>query len=247
MLYVIGKITNEDGNISFTTFETNTESTFNCTESYLRYIIIDLKLSVKNVEIHQGKVVVKQWQNEIWLKGTKKDTGAKYTILCNIESGVFKAVGSNERVWYATREMLLSYMKDKKIYNCIFKDGQYELMGMYNVIKDEEFEQKIAEQYARYIALTAMIGGKATFDYTIEGQTVRINKYEGENKNIIIPNFTTAIKQNDFEDTEIDTVSFGSGLEYIGGKAFRGCNMTEVVIPRGIKFTGRWHFQTIEY
>ena len=89
-----------------------------------------------------------------------------------------------------------------------------------------------------------MLGRKVTFDYTIEGTNIIILNHLGGNKDILITNFITSIKEWAFLGSRLASVTLGTRIKYIGTSAFEGCNILDIVIPEGIEFVGTDAFQS---
>ena len=89
-----------------------------------------------------------------------------------------------------------------------------------------------------------MLGHKVTFDYIIEGEEVILLNHLGGNRDIIIPNFITSIREGAFSESGLTSVTLGTGIKYLGTNAFEGCNISEIVIHQTIQFIGTDAFQS---
>ena len=77
-----------------------------------------------------------------------------------------------------------------------------------------------------------------SFKYTIENNQVKIMRYTGATKNVILPNFITTIAESAFFRCKIETLVLNEGLKYIGCCAFEENNLSEIVIPQTVEFVG---------
>ena len=69
-------------------------------------------------------------------------------------------------------------------------------------------------------------------------------KYEGTQKDVVIPEGITRIQHGAFARTDITSVSFPKTLETVGSQVFGGCkNLKEVIFPENVKRIGGDVFQ----
>ena len=184
-------------------------------------------------------------------KNTARDTaicedpalnkGAGFTLLCQVNN-TFKIVSRNRDIEYIDFNQLKKDTEENLITNAEIRDGKIHTVNMYKAIKNDQFEESIQKQYNRYEALSTVLGSKMSFEYNIEGEEVKLVKYTGSNKNVIVPKFITSIIKEAFYDTEIEAITLEPGLKSIGSHAFDGCNLTEIVIPESVEFIGVWTF-----
>ena len=243
MLYVIN-ITNNMYDKSYTLFETNTDTKFSCTERYLKQILTEQQIEVKNARLVDDQIQLRKYTHEIHNLTAPSRKGTKYIVLCKVNEIEHKLVDHKGRVWYSNDKQINDYILTGDIRNYTFKNGVTVFEDAYNGIEDPEFSDSIAEKYEQHVALTAMLGCKTTFEYEIEGEgkAVRLRMGNAESKRIIIPNFITAINAEAFMHRELESVILGNGLEYIGSNAFESCNISELVIHEKIKFIGQSAF-----
>ena len=246
MLYIIAiKETYSEGNL-YTIFESQTESIFYGNIEFLEKIIFRHNLKIKNIEIDNKRLKIKTRFNGIHYMelgegtgGSKKNKnipiGADYILLCKVENNSYKLVSYTGGVYYADSKELMQHINEDNIANCTIKDGKYESVDVYKGQADNQFTDQITKKYARHLALTQMFGNIMTFEYITEGQEVKLSKYTGTTKDVIIPNFITSIMYQAFYDTKIETVILGTGIKYIGREAFKLCSISEVVIPENVK------------
>ena len=238
MFYVIDVETAILNNLYYI-FETNTESTIKCSGEVLKQLISSKAIEVKNVNLSENTLEIKTYANEIHnqlLFGS--NSGAEYIVLCLASKNKYKIVKYDGKVEYINTEKLFDYFKQEKIYNYVMQNNKPVLMDRYKVTDNQQFKESIAEKYKKYTALTAMLGSKSTFNYEVEGDVVRLAEYTGESRDMIIPNFITAIKQRAFISKWMQSVTIGNSVEYIGSNAFKGCNISEITIPEQVKFIG---------
>ena len=133
---------------------------------------------------------------------------------------------------------LSNYIKQKAIANCSIENEKLISFGTYNITKDIDFEAQIKDKYDRYVAKSTMLGKKMSFDYIIEGRMVKLVKYTGITKDVIIPKFVTTIMTSAFQKCGIETLIMDNGIKHIGDTAFQGCNLSEIVIPQTVEFMG---------
>jgi hypothetical protein len=76
----------------------------------------------------------------------------------------------------------------------------------------------------------------------IDGRT--IVKYDGNDKDIVIPEGIEYIGTSVFSKTDIERVTFPQSLKGIGNFAFSECkHLSEIVIPSGVLFVGARAFE----
>ena len=190
----------------------------------------------------ENEATYENWYNPIHCKKEKIHTGSDYVLLCKIDTNIFKLASYQENVIYLDSEKLGIAIRENKIANCAIINGEVMVSDMYKVTRDIQFEQEVAEKYIKYVAKTALLGCKMSFDYTIEGRQVKLDSYTGTSKNVIVPKFVTVITRRAFIKCGIETITLNEGLEYIGYYAFEGCNIAEITIPETVKFMGEGIF-----
>ena len=242
MLYVIGTTMKFSGALSYTIFEPRTESSFSCSEEFLKKLLIERKMIVRNASQVEGEVQIENWGNQLHHEQNRASEGPTHVALCKLTDDKFKIVSYKGVVRYINRETINTYVKENKIYNSIMADGKPSLVGTYNTDHDTEYEKDIAEKYKKHVALTAMLGRKTTFEYGIEGEEVIIITYGDSTENLIIPNFVTAIRECAFMGRGIKSLTIGTGLKYIGANAFEDCSISEVIVPKNVRFIGSGAF-----
>ena len=246
MLYIVSIYEKTDGGMSYVLFETNSESSFRGDDAFLRKLITDYKMPIANVNLTNDQIEIKTWYNDIRYEGlvsktvggvieSVKFSGAEYTLLCKVDRDSYKLISSKEIVHYLSRQQLNELIKDNNITNCTIKNGKYKSIGTYSINKNPKFEEEIAKKYDRHVALTTLLGKPMTFEYAVEEQRVKLTKYTGASKDVIIPNFIASIMNYAFDGCGLEAVTLNNGLEYIGSKTFNGCAISELWIPETVK------------
>ena len=190
-------------------------------------------MDIKNAKIDNNEIVLTDWPNPITTEGLTKKRG--FTLINKIAQDTFRLVSNNEWVDHVNGEELREYIKINEVYNCTLRDGNYYSIDTHNIRQDNQFEQLIAEKYKRHIALTTLLGHGMEFDYVIEGEQVKLKGYTGTAKEVIVPRFVTTILENAFGGTKIEALKLDTGLKYIGGFAFDGCNISEIIVPETVE------------
>ena len=139
---------------------------------------------------------------------------------------------------FIDKEELNRLLVEHRIHNCQIIKGNYKSIGVYSIETDEQFEVEIAKKYERYNAITKMLGSGSTIEYTIEGKEIKLIRYSCVTKNVIIPNFITAITAKAFFNSGIESITFGKELKAIGANAFYDNEISKVEIPEAVQFIG---------
>ena len=231
VIYLI-KIEEYNDNLSvYSLFEAHTQSFFRGGSEDLHNMLNKSKVGIQNVKLVNNQLIIKKWINGVRISTREGSAGPQYMLLCQTRENQFKLVTCNGIVKYENTETLKRYAKENKITNCGIKDGKIEYIGTYKATKNTQFEEQIAEKYRIYITKTALLGNKMSFIYSTEGEQVKLIKYTGVAKDVIIPKFITTIMDRAFQNCKINSLKLDSGIKYIGGYAFEGCNLSEVIIP----------------
>ena len=125
-------------------------------------------------------------------------------------------------------------------YQTIEDEGtKLRIIDMYTIQRDTDFEQDIHQRYERFTAKALLMYQKSiTFDYEIEGPEVKLTKYTGSNRNVIIPSFITSINAKAFWGAKIKAVRLNEGLKVIGEQAFESNRLSEIEIPSTVELIG---------
>ena len=121
-----------------------------------------------------------------------KCTGPSHTLLAKVDND-YKVVETQGLITKINEDELKNMIKLHKIANCkiiksLLRKNRVELIAVYRIQKDEEFEKEITEKYNKFIAKTKMSGySEVSFKYEIENDTVRLTKFKGYSKDVILP------------------------------------------------------------
>ena len=159
-------------------------------------------------------------------------------LLCKVDTDKFKLVSSFGHIVYVNEDILKDHIKSNRIANCNIENGQYKVVDNYDVARDQEFEKEIVKKYERYSAISTALGREMDFEYSIEGNEVRLIKYTGTSKQVIIPKFITAVMPRAFRGCGIEELTLENGLKAIGSFAFEKCKISQVEIPKSVEFIG---------
>ena len=193
----------EDKIVSYSLFDTCSNSTMIVEPNILREILLNTSLKVVNANIQNNNIVIEEkWEKDLaTFKGTgckQKFSGVRFVLIAHNEDNTYRVVDFNgdiSNIWEEDLQDLIEYNNITNTQN------------EYQIVKDKEFEKSIAVKYNKFIAKTRLLGmGDNTFDYEIENQDVRLVNYTGENKNIILPSFITAIMTGAFSNVSIKTI-----------------------------------------
>ena len=125
-----------------------------------------------------------------------------------------------------------------------YKDLKIRALDMHIIQRDVEFEKNIGVKYEKFDAKTILLYHESmTFDYEIEGNEVRLKKYTGSNKDVVLPPFVTAIMYRAFWGKGIKTIRLNEGLRAIGEEAFLSNRLESVEIPSTVEIVGNAAFR----
>lgn len=214
----------------------DTESSFSVNKEALDKLLRQNIIATGYTQLADNRL----WYNEIYSR--IRNAGAQFTILGKIESK-FKLAGHREEIIYISDEKLKEYAQEHNITNCeIANNGEYKFINVYKLSRDIQFEEYIASKYERYAIKSALLGRKMAFEYIIEGRKVKLKRYTGTAKDVIVPKFITTIMNRAFEDTGVEQILMEDGLESIGCSAFKGCRISTVEIPSTVRIVGKEAF-----
>ena len=239
MLYTIDRPGRYNDTIFCALFETETESTIVITDLQLLDLMIEHKEAIANLRLVEGKIY--DIKEDCWYKPeyNKAHPGIYYRILAILGEDKFKIVDDSGNVSYVNSEELKTIKAENSIANCNLTGDDLEFIDVPKVITDQRFEEDIAKKYERYNNMCMMLGYNSEFGYIVEGEEVKITKYTGTSKTVIIPNFITSINEEAFCDTSITELTLNNGLKSIGSKAFYACNIAQLEIPKSVTFIGK--------
>ena len=242
MIYIIS-ISEIGEDVKYTFFESTTESFFEGNKEVLKDLVNKKMLDERHMILIKGKTT-KVWFHATQRRSTRSEIGSNYVLTRKFNKDTFRLIQyDNKNVFckeivIADRKHLDKLVSLNKVANCRVKEGKLECIGSDTAVKDIEFQDHIEEQYQRYITMSAMLGLKMSFEYYIEGTEVKLKRYTGESKRIIIPNFITEITGTSLYGKEIEALTLNHGLRAIGNNAFSGNKIAEVIIPDTVKFIG---------
>ena len=222
-------------------FETCTESLIISEKAVAIELIGKHKMEAKNISIHEGQIVIKQWPHEIKRSSDAANTlKSDYVILVNIDEQRFKLVNILGDVLYKDSERLKDSIKQGRVTNCEFtkRKHEYKSVDTYIIQNDPKFEKHIAEKYETFRAKILALGIDISFDYLIENNEVKLTGYTGTSRIIILPNFITVIRRRAFYGKGIKEIKLNSGLKLIGREAFVTNKISSIVIPESVSFIG---------
>ena len=240
MLYVIAQEEDFDATNSYIIFETQTETFFRGDAGYLNKI--SRTMDIKNITIIGGQLIIKDWYGRLRYETLDAPTGAEFVLIGVVDNTTFKLARTNEDVVLVDKEQLLRYTRENNIANCAIINHEFIPLDIYNMKAKEEFKKYIREKYERHVALTNLLGRQMTFEYSTEGEEVKLKKYTGSTRHIIIPKFVTVIMTRAFHGCKIDSIILENGLKAIGSQAFKECGISEISIPESVEFIGQSAF-----
>lgn len=138
---------------------------------------------------------------------------------------------------------LMEHIESEQIANCSFKNGEHKSIDTYSIKVVKKFEQNIKQRYEEFIAKSLMLGLDMQFGYTVENREVKITRYTGASKRVILPNFITTVNKRAFVGGFIEELKLNEGLKYIGNSAFEFNAINQVVIPKTVEFVGYQAFR----
>ena len=224
MIYVICVLKSSIGKItSYRLLDTCSDSTMIVGPQILREIMINTNIKIVNAITKDNKIILKGWARGLGvLKEYGYDStlsGAKYVLLATRDNARYKVVRSEDG---SILNIEPEHFKGLANIGEIANYSRFtKTKDTYSIKTDKEFEASIYTKYKSFLAKALLLGlGDLTLDYEIENHEVRLRRYTGKTKNVILPPFITAIMTNAFKDTEVETIKCNSGLKVIGAKAF---------------------------
>ena len=251
MVYIIAIIKTESGRISYYRgFDTLSNSVMMLETNTLMHMIEHTKIHVVNARVINNAIVLNEWAGGVHTEqrgfiGTtviEKRQGTKY-VLMSKDNNTYTTVDclGNTRILLGDEMRALAKSGELANVGVSNLGNQYSIsiVDMYAIQRDKEFESLIAAKYNSFIAKTTMLGHKdIEFYYEIEGHEVKLSRYNGSNKHVILPNFITAIMRDAFMGKRIATVDLNEGLKSIGSKAFSIGELARVEIPESVELIG---------
>ena len=243
MIYIICTIKANDYEITkYRIFETLSESVMLIKPNTLKKIMQDTKIEVVNARIQNDNIVIKDWGKgqtiqQPKIKGSNDfiQTGPKYTLISKTVSS-YKIARYNGSYSDMLSEEFKTSIDPKDIANYNTLIGPIDIQ---NIQKDEEFNSYIEEKYKIFKAKTNILGYKDTsFEYVIESREVKLSKYTGSNKDIILPSFITAIYDYALSSRRIENIRLNEGIRVIGSNAFSFNLIERIEIPETMELIG---------
>ena len=255
MLYIISTIQhNPERDITYKGFDTYSDSVMTLRGDILKNAILNNNIQVVNASIQGGNIAIKDWGRGLDLETAEcvdvnyivKHSGPKYVLLAE-KNNWYKLVDYTGVLHELDTEAMKATVRKGEVANCSLantKEGsKLKAVDIYTIQKDREFESLIKSKYEIFIAKACILGyGNVSFEYEIENHTVRLIKYNGSSKDVILPSFITAIKKEAFYWKGIKTLNLNEGLKAIGAMAFGTNEYTDgierVEIPSTVEIIG---------
>ena len=262
MIYVIGTSETLIKNSIITVyrlFETHTESVFYGEEKFIKKLITKHKLIIKNMTIDNGIIKLKDWVYPFTAEyendhENEKYTVFKYILLGKLNANKFKLVDKNGQIKHVNNKELSNLTEKDRIINCtaITTDGvlTFKSIDTHNINTDPKFEEYIHNKYKAFEGKSLVVGKNISFDYNVEGEEVRLTRYTGRDKKVILPNFITTINTRAFyssfvfENTDITEITLNQNLRFIGSSAFFMNELRNVELPQSVEFVGQRAFSS---
>lgn len=243
MIYITTKGKSADGLEIYRLYETDTGSRCSITEAELIQVMKLNETIVKNMRLVNGKLESKVWFNRPHSFITKDNGGGGCILLCALSNDRFKLVRSDEGIVFVNKEKLIKYTKENRIANCMIEDGKYKAIDYYMATENRELKDQVSKKYARYEAVSAMLGRDNGFEYAIEGDNIELISYTGTDTHVMVPKFVTSISGHAFVGNEVQEVVLEDGIRTIGSFAFSDCNMSKIAIPKTVTYIGLHAFE----
>ena len=230
-------------------YETHTESIIKGDEIFIIGLINKSGLKIENVYTEGNKVKIKPWPNYVSAEGMNEaDRGFIYVLLGRENNRMFKLVNTLGDKLYVYEERLKELIEADRVENCTYekyedKETIYKSMDTFNIKTDSKFTSNINKKYEEFRAKTLLLGLDISFEYIIENDEVKITKYTGKSKRILLPNFITTICKEAFKNKGITSLELNVGLKYIGNKAFEDNHITDIRLPKTLELVGQEAFQ----
>ena len=256
MLYIINVMKYDDDRSTFyRLYNIHTDSLIELKQYHLRDIILNSNIKVVNAEVKNHKVVLKQWVNGMHIEDTRSyyttHQGPKYTLISK-KDNTYTLIDFNGAKLILSKRQLLGCVSSNKVANCHMgaEDGREDIIteDVYAEQRNEEFTKEIATKYTNFLAKTAMLGyHNMSFDYSIKYNQVKLDKYTGTCKEVILPSFITIIMTNAFKESSVTSIKLNNGLKVIGAGAFNSkghsSGIEDIDIPETVELIDEGAFQ----
>ena len=235
MIYLIN-FDNRKVDGKYTLFETHTDSMLRGNIEYIKELLIDYKLKIKNAHLKDGELQIKQWPHTV----KQTTNNSRYVLLSKINENKFKLVQHDRTIQFMSAEELKINIERSNVMNCAYEiiegvGDTYKSIDTYTITEDKEFEALIDSKYEEFSSKSRMLGLDMSFNYRVENKEVKLYSYKGESKRVILPSFVTSICSNAFVNTRIEEIQLNEGLNYIGHVAFENCRLKQLVIPKSVQ------------
>ena len=190
MLYILDKYI-EKNNWIYLIYETHTESVERATIQKVRKIIKACNTETVNFDLINNQVEIKSSTDDVALDNT-------YIMLNRLNNETFKLVSSEGFISYVDKRRLKYLVHNNLVQNCVVEGRKIKSIYDQDINTRNELRQEIESKYNLFILKSRLLGYNITFDYEIDGEDVKITKYTGTSKKIILPNFITTIGHSAF-------------------------------------------------
>lgn len=233
MLYIT-EIHKSQTGTRYKLYDTHTGSARLCSYGFI-YRYIRTGTEIKNATVVDGTLVIKKWPNSIKTFVNNEQSGCNNILIAKISDNKFKIVSNTDGELLIDDTDLKKLIVGNNVANCSYemKQGEvvYKSIDTIDVTEDIEFNNYIEKQYSVFSAKSSLMGIDMSFDYEVEGKEVRLIKYTGTSKKVMIPSFITSIKWAAFFDQQIEHLKLTEGLKYIGESAFGYNRIGSLEIP----------------
>ena len=244
MLYLIG-IQRQYRPIKYTVFETITLSVENMTLTKIRELSKFNSMSTMNFSIKGQRISMNAWPHDI----LSKQNSNKLILLTKTHDSVYRLIDLKGKVKNVGYGEFQSIIHELRIANCDMverynegKGVQYSFRDSYVIPLDAGFKHSVEIKYNIFRSKALTLGLDISFDYILEGENVKLVKYTGTSKKVILPNFITAICNGAFKFKHINELTLNAGLRHIGSGAFTHTGITYVEIPKNTEFMSEQAF-----
>ena len=244
MIYIICLLEIENDTVTkYRILDTCSNSTMIVKPNALKELISSDEIQVVNASIKNNNIVLKDWAKRLdMFEDTsygRTKSGVKYIITASRENNTYEKTDMEGNLSVISKDTLEYVAKAGAVANCT---GDTELIDVYEINEDKDFEIHISKKYNTFIAKTLLLGlGEMSFEYEIENHKVKIREYTGKSKDVILPSFITSIMTHAFSEVNIKTIKLNDGLKVIGARAFaknRAGALERIEIPETVALVG---------
>lgn len=243
MIYVVDLVIPQDGHgeiLRYHIIDTLTNSCMSLNQRQLRMLISRCGMQIANAKLQHNSIELRDW---VYSKATHN---YRFSLLSK-EGNTYRVTNHKGDIVALTFEEVKQLIELKEIANgsIIDNKGKMEIIGQdtYEITTSEKFKESVASKYEIFRAKASLIGcGDISFDYIVENEDVKLKKYTGSSKNILLPSFITSVMKDAFRDVNIRSLNLNEGLKSIGDRAFAPRRMSEelgrVEIPSTVEIVG---------